>query len=225
MPVFRSTKVGSFAFCFALSTFPLLAQSPASGAISSVSHSSALGFSYSLPGDWQVVESPAASTLSGMKEQPQQNAPSADERKGVGCVQVAFTGRHGDPASVVIAVQLPFACLGQTATEKDLPGFAQGASAQLKQQFAFTDTAQSSYLLGSHSMWTERSKGIVKGHPENPYTTEIACTVLKRGAVCWMAVAADNASLAAFEQGQVVLEGDSPAALVPANAFEKKPAQ
>jgi hypothetical protein len=138
-------------------------------------------------------------------------------------VQVAFTGRHGDPASVVIAVQLPFACLGQIATEKDLPGFAQGASAQLKQQFAFTDTAQSSYLLGSHSMWTERSKGIVKGHPEAHYTTEITCTVLKTGAVCWMAVAADSAALAAFEQGQVVLEGESPAPLVPSTAFEKKP--
>lgn len=217
-------KAGTFAFFLALSTFPLVAQPPAPGSVASVSHTSSLGFSYSLPGDWQIVESPAPPTLSGMKEQAQRNAANEDQRKGVGCVQVAFTGRHGDPASVVIAVQLPFACLGQTATEKDLPGFAQGASEQLKRQFDFTDTAQSSYLLGSHNMWTERSRGILKGHPEAPYTTEITCTVLKKGAVCWMAVTADSADLAAFEHGQVVLEGEGPAALIPANAFEKAPA-
>ena len=221
MRVFRRTTIGPFAFFFALSIVPLLAQPPATGAIASVSHISSLGFSYSLPGDWQVVETPEPTTLSGMKERAQGTA-GEDEKKGVGCVQVAFTGRHGAPASVVIAVQLPFACLGQTATEKDLPGFAQGAYAQLRRQFDFTDTMQSSYLLGSHSMWTERSRSILKGHPNAPYTAEIACTLLKKGAVCWMAVTADSAALADFEQGQVVLEGESPAALVPPTAFEKK---
>jgi hypothetical protein len=38
-----------------------------------------------------------------------------------------------------------------------------------------------------------------------------------------MAIAADDAGLSVFERGAVVLEGESPAALVPANAFEKKP--
>jgi hypothetical protein len=125
---------------FAFSTFPILAQAPASDLTASVSHVSSLGFSYSLPGDWQVVESPA---LSEMKEQTQ-NQATADQKKSVGCVQVAFTGRHGDPASIVIAVQMPFACLGQAATEKDLPGFAQGASEQLNRQFDFTAITQSS---------------------------------------------------------------------------------
>lgn len=222
MRVFRGTTAGPFAFFFALLVVPLLAQPPAPGAVASVSHISSLGFSYSLPGDWQVVETPEPATLSGMKDQAQQSAASEDGKKGVECVQVAFTGRHGAPASVVIAVQLPFACLGQTATEKDLPGFAQGASAQLKRQFDFTETTQSSYSLGSHSMWTERSSSILKGHPEARYTAEIACTLLKKGAVCWMAVTADSAALADFEQGQVVLEGESPAALVPPTAFEKK---
>jgi hypothetical protein len=221
---FGTMKAGLFAFFLALSIFPLLAQAPVPGATASVSYISSLGFSYSLPGDWQIVDSPAPPTLSGMKDQARQNSASADEKKGMECVQVAFTGRHGEPASVVIAVQLPFACFGQTATEKDLPGFAQGASAQLKQQFNFTDTAQASYSLGSHSVWTERSRGTPKGHPEAPYTTEIACTVLKSGAVCWMAVTADSAALAAFEQGHVVLEGESPAPLVPPSAFAKKPA-
>ena len=223
MIVFRRIKIGCFVSFLALATLQLPAQTSARGTIASVSHNSSLGFSYSLPGDWQVVESPAPPTLSSMKEQAQQNATSEDEKKGVGCVQVAFTGSHGDPASVVIAVQLPFDCLGQAATEKDLPGFAQGASEQLKQQFDFTETAQASYSLGSHSMWSERSRGTLKGHPEAPYTTEITCTVLKKGAVCWMAVTADDAALHAFEQGQVILEGESPRALIPPTAFEKKP--
>jgi hypothetical protein len=220
VPGVRRTTVGPFALFLALSIFPLLAQAPASDVTASVSHVSSLGFSYSLPGDWQVVESPV---LTEMNEQTQ-NQASADQKKTVGCVQVAFTGRHGDPASIVIAVQMPFACLGHAATEKDLPGFAQGASEQLNRPFDFTAIAQSSYLLGSHSMWTQRSTGILRGHPHTTYTTEITCTLLKRGAVCWMAVTADSASLAAFEQGQVVLEGEGPTALVPANAFAKKPA-
>ena len=220
---FRATKAALRAFFpLALSAFPLIAQPPAPGAVASVSHTSSLGFSYSLPGNWEVVESSAPPTLAGMKQQAQ-NATSADEKRGVACVQVAFTGRHGSPPSVVMAIQLPFACLGRTATEKDLPGFAQGASEQLKRQFNFTNTAQGAYSLGSHSMWTERSKGTLKGNPGTPYTTEITCTVLKKGAVCWMTVAADDDALHAFEQGQVILEGESPATLVPPTAFDRKP--
>jgi hypothetical protein len=222
-------KLGPLTFLL-LASFPLLAQAPAPGPGDSITHTSAIGFSYTLPADWQVVDFPAPPTLSGIKKQAQQNATNKDEKKGmedekkdVSCVQVAFTARHGDPASVIVVVQLPFDCLGQTATEKDLPGFAQGASAQLKQQFDFTEAKQGSYSLGSHSMWIERSKGALRGHRETPCTTEITCTVLKKGAVCWMDIATDTASLHSFEQGQVVLEGDSPTALVPATAFDKKP--
>jgi hypothetical protein len=218
-------------FAFALTVFALRAhaqapaESPAPVPADSTSHTSPVGFSYGLPADWQVTEFPAPPTLSGMKEQAHQSAATEDEKKGVSCIQVAFTGRHGDPTSIVVVVQLPFDCLGQTATEKDLPGFAEGASEQLKQQFNFTQTTQGSYSLGSHNMWIERSKGAPKGHPETPYTTEITCTVLKKGAVCWMALASDDASLQAFEQSKVALEGEGPAALVPATAFEKKPSR
>jgi hypothetical protein len=201
----------------------LLAQAPATPPAAPEAHTSALGFSYSLPTGWQVEEAPAPPTLAGVKQQAQQNASSDDEKKGVTCVQVAFTGRHGDPASVVVVVQLPFDCLGQSATEKDLPGFAEGASEGIKQSFDIADPVYGSYTLGSHSFWIERAKGTPKGHPEAPYTVEIACSLLKKGAVCWMAIAADDAGLSVFERGAVVLEGESPAALVPANAFEKKP--
>jgi hypothetical protein len=213
----------SVALLVSLVGLSLAAQTPPSTPEASPAHASALGFSYALPVDWQVTEFPTPPSLSGVKEQVQQNAASEDEKKGVGCAQVALTGRHGNPTSLVIVMQLPFACLGKAATDADLPGFAEGASAQLQQQFEFANTTRGSYSLGSHGMWIERSKGALKGHPELPYVTEIACSLLKKGAVCWMALAADDASLQEFEESTVVLEGEAPAALVPHTAFDKKP--
>jgi hypothetical protein len=180
-----------------------------------------LGFTFTLPSDWEVVNS--AATLPEVKEQAQQNATTEDEKKGLACVQIAQTVRHGDPASVVVVVGLPFNCFGQTMSVKDLPGFAQGASEGIKQSFDITDPVYGEYTLGSHSMWIERAKGSPKGHPETPYTVEISCTLLKKGAVCWMALAADEAALKVFEKGAVTLDGESPAALVPTIAFDKKP--
>jgi hypothetical protein len=208
----------SIALAACLCAASLTAQTPTAG---SDAHASDLGFTYSLPHDWEVVN--ASSTLPAAKEQAQQNASSDEEKKGVACVQVALTARHGDPASVFVVVELPFACFGQSISAKDLPGFAQGASEGIKQSFDVSDPVYGDYSLGSHGMWIERAKGTPKGHPEATYTVEIACTLLKKGAVCWMAMAADQDSLKVFEQGQVALEDEGPAALVPATAFDKKP--
>jgi hypothetical protein len=206
-----------------LCSLSLQAQAPASASAASEAHASALGFTYGLPSDWEVEEAPAPPSLADLKQQAQQNASGEDEKKGVGCVQVALTGRHGNPASVIAVVQLPFDCLGQTASGKDLPGFAEGASEGIKQSFDIAEPVYGSYAQGSHSFWIERARGTPKGHPEVPFTVEIACSLLKKGAVCWMAVAADDLALRAFEQGPVTLEGESPTALVPPTAFEKKP--
>jgi hypothetical protein len=181
-----------------------------------------LGYAYTLPGDWQILTSNP--TLAGVKQQAQQNASSDEEKKGVACVQVAETARGVDPPSVLVVVQLPFECFGQSMSAKDLPGFAQGASEGIKQNFDLSDPASASYMLGSHNMWIERARGAPKGHPESTYTVEITCTVLKRGAVCWMAMAASQDALKALESSPVQLEGEKATALVPENAFEKKPA-
>lgn len=200
------------------STATLLAQatSPASQP-----HTSDLGFSYSLPSDWQVVD--AAPSLPAVKQQADQSAISEEEKRGVACVQIALTARHGEPASVVVVVDLPFDCFGQTMADKDLPGFAQGASEGIKQSFDISDPVYGSYTLGTHSVWIERAKGTPKGHPESPYTVEIACSLLKKGAVCWMAMAADPGALQVFESGSVALEGEPASVLVPPTAFDKKP--
>ncbi len=195
----------------------LLAQAPATPA----SHANDLGFSYNVPSDWETVD--AQPTLPAVQQQVAKTATSEDEKKGIACAQLALTARHGDPASVVVVIALPFDCFGQVMTDKDLPGFAEGASEGLKQSFDLTDPVYGTYSLGSHSLWIERASGTPKGHPEAKYTIEITCSLLKKGAVCWMAMAAEDAALQTFEHGAVSLDGESSPALVPANAFEKKP--
>jgi hypothetical protein len=197
------------------------APAPVESAPESKAHVSQLGFSYSVPTDWEVVD--AQGTLPSARAEADKNATTDEEKKGLACVQIAFSARRGDPASVLVAVALPFDCFGQQITEKDLPGFAEGASQGLKQSFDLGDSLHGNYTLGSHNMWIERAKGSPKGQPDLHYTVEIACGLLKKAAVCWMAMAADDAALRIFEQGDVTLDGESADALVPADVFDKKP--
>ena len=108
-------------------------------------------------------------------------------------------------------------------TDKDLPRFARGASEGLKNTFNISAPVYGAYSLGSHSLWIERAKGTLIDRPEVQYTVETVCSILKKAAVCWMAMAADNAELQTIERGAVVLEGEAPVALVPETAFDKKP--
>src|ERR1017187_3304032 len=203
---------------FILCGASLLAQAPTR---TSETHASPLGFSYSLPNDWDVIDSQLS--LPEVKRQQSQRASSDEEKKGIQCVRIALTARHGTPASVVVVVALPFACFGQQMTEKDLPGFAQGASQGIKRSFVVADPVYGAYTLGTHSFWIERATGTVIGHPQAKYTVEIACSLLQKGAVCWMTMAADSTGLETFEHGDVTLDDDTPVALVPASAFDKKP--
>ena len=152
------------------------------------------------------------------------HAKTEDEKKEINCVQVPISARHGAPPSFLAVMALPFDCFGQIMTAKDLPGFAEGALKAPEKVFDFGDPVFGTYAMGSHSMWIERAKGSPKGHPEMPYTLEIACSLLKRAAVCWMTVAGDDQALKDFEGNAVVLDGDFFSQLVPATAFDKKPA-
>lgn len=192
-----------------------------SGQATQQAHHSDLGFSYSVPSDWQIVsENP---TLPVLKQDRTQSASDAEEKRGIQCIQLELNARHGAPPSVITVLQLPFACFGQTLTDADLPGLAQGASEGLKQNFVLSTPVYGSYTLGSHSMWIERASGVVIGHPEMKYTLEIACSVLKLGAACWMTMAADDLALHTFERGKVSLDGEPALSLVPASAFDRKP--
>ena len=203
------------------------AQAPATPAqapqISDVTHSSDLGFTYSIPSDWEVVD--AHPMLPAVKQQQSQTAATEEEKKGIECVQVSLTARHGAPPSVIVVVELPYSCFGQTMSQTDLPGFAQGASEGLKKSFNISDPEYGAYPLGSHNFWIERAKGTVIDHPEAVYEVEIACTLLKKGAGCWMAMASNADALQTFETGKISLDGEAAVPLVPATAFDKKPGQ
>jgi hypothetical protein len=172
-----------------------------------------IGFSFDLPSDWEFVVPPTAPKP--VVPYPTLMGPT----KGDACVEVAMTAKHGDPMSVVVVTALPFACYGQSMTVSDLPNLAEGAAEGMKQSFDITDPDQGTYSLGSHTVWIERATGNPKTREGSPFTFEIACTVLKKGAVCWMAMAADTASLDAFEHGRVSLDGEPAGALVPSDAF------
>lgn len=175
-----------------------------------------VGFNYRLPSDWELVAPPAPPKVTV----PFPDAVSA--KKGDACVEIVFTAKHGTPASVVVVMALPFACYGQTMKPSDLANFGAGAAEGLKQTFDITEPVEGNYTLGSHAVWIERAKGTPKGHPSNPFTFEIACTMLDKGAACWMTMAADAASLQAFENAPVTLDGESSTALVPGSAFISK---
>lgn len=208
-------KVRTFPLLLIFLAAPLLAQAP-----TSLVHSSDLGFTYAIPSDWQVVD--ASATLPTVQQQVTQNAASDDTKKGIACVQVALTARHGDPTSVIVVMALPFDCFKQEMTEKDLPGFASGASEGLKQILDITDAVTASYPLGAHNVWIERAKGAAKANPELKFSVETACTLLKKAAVCWMTTAADDAAMQTFEHGSVTLDQEAPTPLVPPTAFDKK---
>jgi hypothetical protein len=187
----------------------------------SQTHSSGIGFTYSLPADWEVTE--AVPSMQVAQQQAANNATTEDARKGMACAQMVLTAHHGAPPSVVVVVALPFDCFGHQMTEKDLPGVAQGAAEGISKNFDISGPSYGSYSLGNHGVWIERATGTLIGHPEIQRTVETVCAILKKGAVCWLMLAADDAALQAFEHGSVTLDGDAPAALVPSTAFDKKP--
>jgi hypothetical protein len=212
-------RASSIAFVLWLNVVALAAQlQPAAP----VAHLSDLGFSYSLPSDWEVVN--AAPTLSGVKEQAQQNASTEDEKKGVACVQIALTARHGAPATVLVIVELPFACFGQTMSSKDLPGFAQGASEGIKQSFDVTDPVYGDYVLGSHNMWIERAKGTPKGHPESSVHRGDRMHVAEEGRCLLDGVGSERGCTEDHRRRRRCAGRRQPDCAGSATAFEKKPA-
>lgn len=211
-------NLGHLSLLVVICCSPLLAQEPAPPVVLP----GAFGFTYHIPAGWDAID--AQSTLPDVKKNQLEKAKTDEEKKEIACIQIPLSARKGPPPSFMAVMALPFDCFGQIMTEKDLPGFAEGSSQGPRAVFDFEDPVFSTYSLGSHSMWIERARGNPKGHPEMPYTLEIACSLLKKSAVCWMTVAGDDQALKEFESNAVTLDNDFFAELVPTKAFEKKPA-
>jgi hypothetical protein len=218
---FWRMKALSFILVLGLSAAALPVQSPSPSEDLAGAHSSDLGFSYSVPHDWEVVTAPP--TLDEKKSEASQNAASDEEKQGLACLEPVLTARDRKSGSILSVEALPFACFGHEMTNDDLPGFAAGAPEVLKQSFNLDKPVVATYALGTHSMWIERAHASLKDHPEISFTVEIACGLLKKAAVCWLAVAGDEDALHAFERAAVILDGETLSALVPPTAFDKKP--
>jgi hypothetical protein len=212
-------KARSFFVLLAFCGTPLLAQTPLP-VRAAQTHSSDIGFSYSLPLDWEIVDTKPM--LPVVKQQQAETASSENEKKGIACAQIDMMARYGNPSSVIEAVTLPFGCFGQEFSDKDLPGIASGVSKSLKKFFILANPVYGAYKVGTHSFWIERANGGFISHPETKRTVEMACTVLKKGMVCWMAIATDQESLETFERGAVTLDGEAEKRLVPADALQEE---
>jgi hypothetical protein len=184
-------------------------------------HTNELGFSYSLPADWQMVDMSGA--LHDQQQKAQTSEASDEEKHGVGCIQIAITAHHGDRASMITAVDLPTACMGTEMSQDDLAGFGRGAAEGIRQNFDLGEAVESSYMLGRHHVWIARAPATPIGSAGPVFTVETVCTLVQKGAVCWMILAADEAALTTFERGPVVLDSDPPSPLVPKSIFTRKP--
>jgi len=214
-------KAPPFILVLALVVAALPSWEPALSQPRSPSQFNDLGFSYNVPHDWEVLSIPP--TMDQKKSEASQNAATDEERRGLACLEPVLTARDRESGSVLSVEALPFACFGHQMTNDDLPGFAAGAPEVLKQSFDLGEPTFATYALGTHSMWIERAHATLKDHPEVPFTVEIACGLLKKAAVCWLAVAGNDDALHAFERAAVTLDGETLSALVPPTAFDKKP--
>jgi hypothetical protein len=174
-------------------------------------------FTFSYPADWEVVDMKPMLPVQRLKAE--QDAQSAMERKGADCTDVQLTIRHGDPASVILVMYLGYSCLGVELKPSDLGATGVGIAQGLTKSFNVQNPTYGAYNLGSHAFWIERADGSPVDHPEHKYKLETACTLLKKGLTCWLAMAASADAITTFEASRVSLEGDAAAAIVPDSAF------
>jgi hypothetical protein len=224
-------KPRMFAALLILCAAPLAAQAPTTPDAAPIpvppppppvaqAHNSDLGFSYSLPSDWVVVDTKPM--LPAALQQAARNYGN-EAAKMTACIQLPLTAHHGNPPSAIVVVGLSFDCMGHSFTATDLPTIASGVTEGMKKSIVIASPVINTFTLGTHSLWIERSSGSLIAHPEIKRTVETVCSILKKGVVCWMALAADDDALQTFENGAVTLDGDAAAALVPATALQKKP--
>jgi hypothetical protein len=179
---------------------------------------SAFGFTFRLPEDWKVIEPKGPSPEQQKKEE--QKTSIGEQKRGIACLEVPLTARHGEPPTIVVIDALPFDCYGQKMTRGDLQAFGAGAGEGLKQTFDITSPITATYEMAGHNFWIERARAIPKGKQLPMETLEVVCTLLRRAAVCWVVRAADEGALKTFEQMAVTLDGNPSSFLVPDKVFE-----
>jgi hypothetical protein len=183
-------------------------------------HVSDLGFSYSLPSNWEIVNTKPM--LPAMLQKAARDYGN-EAAKMAACLQIPLTAHHGNPPSAIAVMGLSFDCVGHPYTASDIPSVASNVTDSMKNSIQITNPVINTYTLGTHILWIQRGSGSLAGHPEINRTVETVCSILKKGIVCWVTMAADDAALQTFENGAVTLDDDAATALVPADALQKKP--
>ncbi len=180
-------------------------------------YQSDLGFAYGYSPEWTLIDTKPLTPLAQQKAA--ETATTDEAKKGAACAQLGLMLKRGEPASIIMTVSLPYDCYGSSFSDSDLPGFGSAVSVGLKQNFTIQDSKTATYKCGNHNMWMERATSSMKANPTQSYTIETVCSILKKGAVCWIGMARDDAALKALEEARVTLESDAPTALVPADAL------
>jgi hypothetical protein len=204
--------------CCALSwPQPATAQS-ATPAPAPMVFTSDMGFTYEYPSDWTLVDTNGLTA--GL--QPDAGGKDGDElgKKAFLCTQIGFAIHNDRGSSAILAMTVPFDCLGLKFDDHALRSFGRGVLAGMSGAANFSSRISAVYQLGTHNLWIGRERGTLKANPQIAVTLETSCTLLKKGAVCWTLLTTNSDIAAIFEGGRVSLEGEAPTALVPPTAFD-----
>jgi hypothetical protein len=175
-----------------------------------------LGFTFSYPAAWQVVNTEAIQATpdkqegENSKSDPMSHAAQCSQNQNI------IVSLPGKPPSLMQVMAIAYECTGLTLSEKDLPVFALAVESRMTKRFLLRNPVFDSYNLGSRKVWIERARETTQESPELSVTVENACALLKKPAVCLTAFAGDEAALQVFEQSAVTLDGEASPGLVPA---------
>lgn len=177
-------------------------------------YSSDFGFQYTYPAGWTRVDT--ASMMPSIQMQQQARALTDKAKRAAACTHIGLLVTRSNPTMKIIIIELPYSCYGSSYQDSEVSTYGPGVLDGLGQQFDIgAPTSTTTYKLGKHSIWANRSHATLKQHPDQPYEMETVCTILSKAAVCWVAIAEQAQMLSVLEQGQVSLDGDPLVALVP----------
>lgn len=179
---------------------------------------SELGFSYSYPSGWEVVDMKPAMPV--IRQKIEEKSDSDQEKKGAECAQIDLMLRNQSPLSLIEVLTMQNACFPVKPSVDSLAAFGLGMAKGLQKTLDITNPVYSSYKLGTHSIWIEKASATIKDSSATHYILEVSCTLLHKGFVCIVAFAHDDQALEVFESGRIVLDDEAPVALVPADAFK-----
>ena len=182
-----------------------------------LTYTSEMGFSFTYPSDWEVMN--MQTTLPEIRKKIEDESTSKEEKQGAECVQISMLIRHGSPASVIEAIVLPSDCVGTQYKDSDIANIGQGMAQGINSSINAQNPVFGSYKIGTHHIWILREQGTFKSRPEVNMTVEVLCGVLKKGVVCWAGFITNDDALKIFENSIVTLDGESPARIVSPDAF------